>query len=56
MIEQSFNMIDPKGQLLSGSLTQNNISVGPLPASLFEIPPSTEIKDPRIQPAKPAGR
>jgi hypothetical protein len=38
MTHQTFYTMDPRGRLQSGKLSQTNIHVGSLPASLFELP------------------
>lgn len=53
MLEQEFTFVDPHGHLLVGRLTQSIIDVGPLPKTLFDVPGSIEISDPRIQRPQP---
>jgi hypothetical protein len=43
MTSQTFTAIDPTGQMVTGSITQDNITVGPLSKDLFKVPPNIAI-------------
>lgn len=46
MLGQTFVSVDARGQEVSGSVVQDNIRVGPQPASLFEVPPDIKMLRP----------
>jgi hypothetical protein len=43
MLMQNFVSIDPKGQEITGSVTQDHIQLGAQPAALFEVPPGVHV-------------
>ena len=44
MVRKSFQSIDPKGHIVTVQMTQSNITVEPLPSTLFEVPQDVSIR------------